>query len=110
MSRMDGVLAANFQRGRGAYCLHPKSSGLLLNGFYRAMSVHFDRQRGEWKIDLLEGATALIERLWRDHPHARSNGAKVWIANDDLAHLFRKRLAVASEGENGQRLAESKIR
>jgi len=63
--------------------LHPKSSGLLLNGFYRrAMSVHFDRQRGEWKIDLFAGATALVGRLCWDHPHARSDGAKIWIANE----------------------------
>ena len=96
---MDGVLAANFQRGRGAYCLHPKSSGLLLNGLYRrAMSVHFDRQRGEWKIDLFAGATALVGRLCWTIPMLGLMEQKYGSQTNDLAHLFGKRLAVASDG------------
>ena len=90
---------ANFQRGRGAYCLHPKSSGLLLNGFYREQCLFILIGSGaNGKSTFLRVLQHLLGDYAGTIPMLGLMEQKYGSQTNDLAHLFGKRLAVASDG------------
>ena len=65
------------------------------------MYVYFDRFQREWKVDLLKSVAAATGRLSGTIPMQGLMEQKYGSQTNGLAHLFFKRLAVASEGENG---------